>query len=100
MFIDNISHFAVNISDLTRLNKIELLLISDKIDSHSKVIAEKNKFDGSAVLLHSTLQNDYSDNFKQRQKQQLYQTCRLLTEKCNCRCYYTRNGKTFKKLKF
>jgi len=94
-----IKYFAVNLADLTRLNSIELLLVKDKIDSLPPIDTNKNQLDGSAVILRSTLENDYSHDFRERQLRQLYCTCILLEEKCRVRTYYSKNGKSFFRLK-
>jgi len=97
--LTGIKYFAVNLVDLTRLNPIELLLVNDKIDSFPPININKNQIDGSAVILRSTLENDYSSDFRERQLRQLYCTCILLEEKCRIRTYYSKNGKSFFRLK-
>ena len=75
---NEIKHYAVNLCDLTRLQPVELLLVQGKISSREIVQISKNNLDGSAVLLRSTIKNDYTSNFKERQSSQLKATCELL----------------------
>lgn len=98
--LSEVKYFSVNISDLTTLNPIQLLLIKNKIDSFPPVEVRKDQIDGFAVILRSTLKNDYSKDIELRQKRQLYATCQILAEKCNVRSYYSKNGRSFKKLTF
>ena len=97
--LTEIKYLAVNILDLARLNPIQLLLVDDKIDSFPPIDINKNQIDGSAVILRSTLKNDYSSDFRERQLRQLYCTCILLEEKYRVRTYYSKNGKSFFRLK-
>ena len=97
--LSEVVYFAVNLSDLTRLNAIELLLVNNKIDSFPPIDINKNQLDGSAVILRSTLENDHSSDFREKQLRQLYCTCILLEEKCRVRTYYSKNGKSFLRLK-
>ena len=97
--LSEVVYFAVNLSDLTRLNAIELLLVNNKIDSFPPIDINKNQLDGSAVILRSTLENDHSSDFREKQLRQLYCTCILLEEKCRVRTYYSKNGTSFSRLK-
>ncbi len=97
--LSGVRYFAANICDLTKLSPIELLLVNNKIDSLPPINIKKNQIDGSAVILRSTLENDYSSDFRERQLRQLYCTCILLEEKCRVRTYYSKNGKSFFRVK-
>jgi hypothetical protein len=94
------NYYAVNIVDLSSLKPVELLLVQGKISSREIVQIEKNKIDGSAVLLRSTIKNDYTSSFKERQNSQLRATCELLWKFSRVRSYYSKNGKKFYRLKF
>ena len=71
------TYYAVNIADLSSLRPVELLLVQGKISSREIVQISKSSVDGSAVLLRSTLKNDYTNSFKERQNSQLKATCEL-----------------------
>ena len=49
--LTEVKYFAVNISDLTRLDPIQLLLVINKIDSSPPININKNQIDGSGVIL-------------------------------------------------
>ena len=99
--LDEIEHFAINLSDLTRLSPVELLLVQDKISSR-ELIHINNQIDGTGVLLRSTIKGyDYQDSHKQKQKTQLIATCELIWKYSRVRSYYRKkNGKKFYPLKF
>jgi len=97
---DEIMYFAVNIMDLSSLNPVELLLVQGKISSREIVQISKSNIDGSAVLLRSTIKNDYTSSFKKRQNSQLKATCELLWKFSKVGSYYSKNGKKFYRLKF
>lgn len=97
---NGIKRYAVNLCDLTRLQPVELLLVQGKISSREIVQISKNNLDGSAVLLRSTIKNDYTDSFKDKQNSQLKATCELLWKFSKVRSYYSNNGKKYYRLKF
>ena len=97
---NEIMYFAVNVSDLSSLTPIELLLVQGKISSREIVQINKSNIDGSAVLLRSTIKNDYTNSFRERQNSQLKATCELLWKFSKVRSYYSKNGKKFYRLKF
>ena len=97
---DETIYFAVNIVDLSSLKPVELLLVQGKISSREIVQINKSNIDGSAVLLRSTIKNDYTNSFKKRQNAQLMATCELLWKFSGVRSYYSKNGKKFYRLKF
>ena len=97
---DEIKYFAVNVSDLSSLKPVELLLVQGKISSREIVQVNKSSIDGSAVLLRSTIKNDYANSFRERQNSQLKATCELLWKFSRVRSYYSKNGKKFYPLKF
>ncbi len=98
--LDNIEHFALNLSDLTKLNPVELLLVQDKISSWELIHINGN-IDGTIVLLRSNIKEyDYKNSHKQKQKTQLKATCELLWKYSNVRSYYSKTGKKFYPLKF
>lgn len=98
--LSEINYFAVNIMDLTQLSPIELLIVQDKIESHSIITISNNKIDGQAVLLRSNLPTDQSLDFSTKQKRQLFATCQLLAEYNQVRTYYSKNGRSFHPFKF
>ena len=62
--LDEIEHLAINLSDLTKLSPVELLLVQDKISSR-ELIYINNQIDGTGVLLRSTIKGyDYRDSRK------------------------------------
>ena len=89
MNVEGIKLFAVNITDLTTLNPIELLIVKDKIMGHWKVDVEKKRLDGYAVVLDPKLP-----------KRQLLAVCQILNERSRVRTYYSTTGNAFYKLKF
>ena len=97
--LDDIEYFALNLSDLTGLNSVELLLVRNKISSRELIKINKN-IDGTAVLLRSTIKSDYRDSHKQKQKTQLKATCELLWRYSKVRSYYSKNGRKFYQIKF
>ena len=98
--LDDIEHFALNLSDITRLNPEELLLIQDKISSR-ELIHINNQIDGTIVLLRSNIKEyDYRNSHKKKQKTQLKATCELLWKYSKVRSYYSKTGKKFYPLKF
>jgi len=98
--LNNIEHFALNLSDLTKLNPVELLLIQDKISSR-ELIHLNAQVDGTAVLLRSTIKGyDYRNSHLERQKTQLKATCELIWKYSKVRSYYSKNGKKFYPPKF
>ena len=98
--VDEIKYFAVNIVDLSSLKPVELLLVQGKFSSREIVQISKSSVDGSEVLLRSTIKNDYTSSFKERQNLQLQATCELLWKFSKVRSYYSKNGKKFYRLKF
>jgi len=97
---DEIMYYAVNLVDLSRLKPVELLLVREKISSREIVQVDKDSIDGSAVILRSTIKNDYTDSYKRRQNSQLKATCELLWKFLRVRSYYSKNGKKYYRLKF
>ena len=99
--LSDIEYFAINLSDLTKLNPVELLLIQDKISSR-ELIHLNDHFDGTGVLLRSTIKGyDYRDSHLEKQKTQLIATCELIWKYSRVRSYYRKkNGKKFYPLKF
>ncbi len=98
MDISKILYFAVNVSDLTRLNKQQSILINDKL-TNRQVNVRKSAFDDGAVLLKPTVPNECSGDITGNQ--QLYATCEILSsEKYSVRSYYSTNGKAFHQFKF
>lgn len=97
--LEDIKYFAVNLSDLTKLSPVELMLVQKKISSREVIHMNKN-LDGTAVLLRSTIKNDYSNSHKQKQKIQLKATCELLWKFSRVRSYYSKNGSKFYPIKF
>ena len=97
--LDDIEYFALNLSDLTGLNSVQLLLVRNKISSRELIKINKN-IDGTAVLLRSTIKSDYRDSHKQKQKTQLKATYELLWRYSKVRSYYSKNGRKFYQIKF
>ena len=97
---DENMYFAVNVMDLSSLKPVELLLVQGKISSRKIVQISKSNIDGSAVLLRSTIKNDYTNSFKKRQNTQLKATCELLWKFSKVRSYYSKNGKKFYQFRF
>ena len=99
--LDNIEYFALNLSDLTKLSPVELLLVKDKISSR-ELIKINNQIDGTAVLLRSTIKGcDYRNFHLEKQKIQLKATCELIWKYSRVRSYYQKkNSKKFYPLKF
>ncbi len=56
--LNDIKYFALNLCDLTKLSPVELLLIQNKISSREIIKINKN-IDGDAILLRSTIKDDY-----------------------------------------
>ena len=94
------TYYAVNVADLSSLKPVELLLVQGKISSREIVQISKSSVDGSAVLLRSTIKNDYTSSFKERQNSQLKATCELLWKFSKVRTYFSKNGKKFYQFKF
>ena len=97
---DEVKYFAVNVMDLSRLKPVELLLVQGKLSSREVVQINKSNIDGSAVLLRSTIKNDYTNSYKKRQNTQLKATCELLRKFSKVRSYYSKNGKKFYQFRF
>ncbi len=93
--LNDIKYFALNLCDLTKLSPVELLLIQNKISSREIIKINKN-IDGDAILLRSTIKDNYWDSRKQQeQKNQLKATCELIWKFSRVRSYYSKNGKKF-----
>ena len=99
--LDDIEFFAINLSDLTKMYPVELLLVQDKISSR-ELIKINNQIDGTAVLLRSTIKGyDYRNSHLEKQKTQLKAMCELIWKYSRVRSYYRKkNGKKFYPLKF
>ena len=86
--LDDAEFFAVNLSDLTKMDPVELLLVQDKITSR-ELIKINNQIDGTAVLLRSTIKGcDYRNSHLEKQKTQLKATCELIWKYSRVRSYY------------
>ncbi len=99
--LDDAEFFAINLSDLTKMNPVELLLVQDKISSR-ELIKINNQIDGTAVLLRSTIKGyDYRNSHLEKQKIQLKATCELIWKYSRVRSYYRKkNSKKFYPLRF
>lgn len=98
---EDIRFFGANITDLSRLSPVQLLLVKDKISSREINHIDKKKADSSIVLLRSNIKDDYDDrnSFKKRQTMQLKATCELLWKYCQVRTYYSINCKKWHQFK-
>jgi len=92
--LNDVEYFALNLCDLTKLSPVELLLVRDKISSR-EIIKINDNIDGTIVLLRSTIKNDYSNSYKQKQRNQLKTTCELIWKYSKVRSYYSKNGNKF-----
>ena len=98
--LDNIEYFALNLSDLTKLSPVELLLVKNKISSRELIHLNGN-VDGTIILLRSNIREfDYRNSHKEKQKTQLKATCELLWKYNNVRTYYSMNCKKWHQFKF
>ena len=66
--LDDAEFFAVNLSDLTKMNPVELSLVQDKISSR-ELIQINDQVDGTAVLLRSTIKGCTIDKTGYKQVQ-------------------------------
>lgn len=99
--LDHIEYFALDLSDLTKLSPVELLLVRDKISTRELIHLNGN-IDSTIVILRSNIrQYDYRNSHLEKQKTQLKATCELLWKYSNVRSYYrNKNNKKFYPLKF